>query len=55
MYRIVQVQHIIIRWGIPCWSSGWDSALPLLGGREGGTGSIPGRGTGIPHAAWHSQ
>ena len=30
--------------GLPWWSSGWDSTLPL----QGGLGSIPGLGLGSP-------
>ena len=37
--------------GMPWWSRGQASMLLLLGD----TGSIPGQGTEIPHAMWHTQ
>ena len=40
-----------LRQGIPWWSSGCSSALPL----QGGTGLIPGWGPKIPHAAQCGQ
>ena len=37
--------------GMPWWSRG-QASMPLL---PGDTGSIPGQGTEIPHAMWHTQ
>ena len=37
--------------GLPWWSSD----LRLHAPNAGGTGSIPGQGTKIPHAAWRTQ
>ena len=37
---------------LPCLAVQWLSVHPIT---AGGMGSIPGRGTKIPHTVWHNQ